>query len=319
MFSNRIDMHTHLIPPFWAKELQTHGGDPSGWGAPEWSPELLLRFMEDVGIATSILSLTAPGIEGWHGADRVHIARRVNDYGANLTKQQPGRFGYLATLPMPDVSASLDEINRCYDVLRVDGICLHSNFDTQYLGEPAFDQVWDELERRAAIVLIHPTTPPNVKVLAGQPSPMEDYPADTTKCAFDLVCTGHIERYPSVRIILAHGGGFLPYVATRLAELRASLHPDRSVEQLLASMRSFYFDTALVAPSGMPSLLTFTDVDHIVFGTDYPYASEKVSRTFTKTLDEYKGLKPNELRTINRLAETLMPRLAAPSQSEASR
>ena len=310
MSPNRIDVHTHLIPPFWADELKTHGGDPSGWGAPEWSPEQLLRFMEDVGIATSVLSLTAPGIEGWHGSDRIDIARRVNDYGANLIKEQPERFGYLATLPLPDVAASLAEIRRCFDTLGVDGICLHSNFDGQYLGDPAFDQIWAELEQRRAVVLIHPTTPPGVKVLSGQPSPMEDYPADTTKCAFDLVCAGHLDRYPSLRIILAHGGGFLPYVATRLAELRASLHPDRSADQLLASMKKFFFDTALVAPSGMPSLLAFTDVDHIVFGTDYPYASESVSKTFTSNLDHYTGLEPEELRIINRRAETLFPRLA---------
>ncbi len=311
MFPNRIDVHTHLIPPFWAEELKTHGGDPSGWGAPEWSPELLVRFMKEVGIATSILSLTAPGIEGWHGPERVDIARRVNDYGAKLSKQHPELFGYLATLPMPDVTASIAEIKRCYDVLSVDGVCLHSNFDGRYLGDPAFDPLWAELERRKAVVLIHPTTPPNVKILAGQPSPMEDYPADTTKCAFDLVCAGHLERYPSVRMVLAHGGGFLPYVSTRLAELRASLQPDRSVEQLLANMKSFYFDTALVAPSGMPSLLAFTDADHIVFGTDYPYASEKVSKTFTNNLDECKQLKPHELEKINRLAGTLISRLAA--------
>ncbi len=311
MSPDRIDVHTHLIPPFWAEELKVRGGDPSGWGAPEWSPEQLLRFMEDVGIATSVLSLTAPGIEGWHGAERVDIARRVNHYGADLVKGQPERFGYLATLPMPDVAASIAEIERCYEVLRVDGVCLHSNFDGQYLGDPAFDPVWAELERRKAVVLIHPTTPPGVKVLAGQPSPMEDYPADTTKCAFDLVCAGHIERYPSVRIILAHGGGFLPYVSTRLAELRASLQPERSVDQLLASMKSFYFDTALVAPSGMPSLLAFTDAEHIVFGTDYPYASEKVSKTFTKKLDDYEALGPDELGTIKRLAGSLISRLAA--------
>ncbi len=83
MSSNRIDVHTHLVPPFWAKDLPEHGGDPSGWGAPEWSPEQLLGFMDEEGIAVSMLSLTAPGIEGWKGADRIDIARRVNDYGAD--------------------------------------------------------------------------------------------------------------------------------------------------------------------------------------------------------------------------------------------
>ncbi len=307
----RIDVHTHLVPPFWAKALEAHGGDPSGWAAPDWSPEALLAFMDDLEIETSILSLTAPGIEGWHGADRQDMARRINDYGAALMRGDPLRFGYFATLPMPDVQASLAEMRRAFDELGADGVCLHSNFDGRYLGETGFDLVWQELDRRAATVLIHPTTPAGVKVLAGQPSPMEDYPADTTKCAFDLVCAGHMYRYPSVRIVLAHGGGFLPYAATRLAELRASLDKSRSAEQLLADMRRFYFDTALVAPSGLPSLLAFSDPNRIVFGTDFPYASRQVSTTFTANLDQYEGLSDHDHAIIDRVAAALFPRLSA--------
>ena len=311
---NRIDVHTHLVPPFWAKALKAHGGDPSGWAAPDWSPEAVLAFMDALEIETSILSLTAPGIEGWQGVDRQDIARQINDYGAALMRGDPMRFGYLATLPMPDVEASLAEMRRAFDELGADGVCLHSNFDGRYLGETGFDLVWQELDRRAATVLIHPTTPEGVKVLAGQPSPMEDYPADTTKCAFDLVCAGHMHRYPSVRIVLAHGGGFLPYVATRLTELRASLDRSRSAEQLLADMRKFYFDTALVAPSGLPSLLAFSDPDRIVFGTDFPYASRQVSTTFTANLDEYEGLSDHDHAIIDRGAAALFPRLSASGQ-----
>ena len=308
---NRIDVHTHLVPPFWAEELKSHGGDPSGWGAPEWSPDMLIEFMDSAEIAVSVLSLTAPGIEGWHGADREDIARRINDYGSALARANPARFGYLATLPMPDVDASLAELRRCYDELGVDGVCLHSNFDARYLGERDFDALWQELERLHATVLIHPTTPAGVKVIPGQPSPMEDYPADTTKCAFDLVCSEHLRRYPAVRIILAHGGGFLPYAATRLAELRASLSPERSAEQLLADMRKFYFDTALVAPSGLPSLLSFTDASHVVFGTDFPYASRSVSTTFTANLDSYAAMSGEDHAVIDEGAATLFPRLRA--------
>ena len=260
----------------------------------------------------SILSLTAPGIEGWRGADRENIARRINDYGAGLVRDDPARFGYLCTLPMPDVDASLTELRRCFDQLGADGVCLHSNFDGHYLGEAGFDPVWQELDRRGATVLIHPTTPVGVKVLKGQPSPMEDYPADETKCAFDLVCSGHLRRYPSVRIVLTHGGGFLPYAATRLAELRASMFPEQGVEQLLGDMRKFYFDTALVAPSGLPSLLAFSDPSHIVFGSDFPYASQQVSTTFTANLDSYAAMSGDDHAAINRGAAALFPRLRVP-------
>ena len=309
MSKNRVDIHTHLVPPFWAEELKSHGGDPSGWGAPKWSPQLLLQFMDAEEIAVSVLSLTAPGIEGWQGADRIKIAREINDYGASLVRDQPTRFGYLATLALPDVEAGVAEIHRAFDELGADGIVLHSNFDGTYLGDPLFEPVWEELNRREAVVFVHPTTPPGVKVLKGQPSPLEDYPADTTKCALDLVAAGVTNKFPSTKIVLSHGGGFLPYAATRLAELISSLSPARSVDSLLEEMKSFYFDTALTAPSGMPSLLAFAAPGHIFFGTDYPYASEKVSKTFTQNLDSYSQLSADDLAAINNGARHLFPRL----------
>lgn len=308
MNKNRIDVHTHLIPPFWAEELKTHGGDPSGWGSPEWSPESVLRFMDEEGIAVSMLSLTAPGLEGWKGADRINMTARVNDYGAGLVRETPNRFGYLATLPLPDVDAALAELTRAYDELHVDGIVLHSNFEGIYLADPRFDSVWAELQRRSATVFIHPTMPP-MAALPGMPGPLLDYPADTTRCALDLVLKGHRHRYASTRLILSHGGGFLPYVSTRIAELSASLTHDRSAEQLMTDLRSFHFDTALVAASGLPSLLSFVSTDHILFGTDYPYASEKVCKTFTANLDGTTELTTADLETVNRGASLLFPRL----------
>src|SRR3984893_16575407 len=254
--AHRIDVHTHLIPPFYAEELKSHGGDPSGWGSPEWSPGQAIRFMDDEGIAVAMLSLTAPGIDGWRvGHDRTDMARRVNDYGASLVRERPDRFGYFATLALPDVDSALKEIDRAYDQLKIDGVVLHSNYGGIYLADPAFEPVWEELNRRSAVVFIHPTTPHLVKVLPKDPGPIEDYPAETTRTAFYLVIAGHLTRYSSTKIILSHGGGFLPYAATRFAELKSSLDPEHTAEQLTATMKSFYFDTALSAPSGFPSLL----------------------------------------------------------------
>ncbi len=308
MVTRRIDVHTHLVPPFWEAELKTHGGDPSGWGSPAWSPESALRFMDEEEIALSVLSLTAPGVDGWKGDDRLDITRRVNDYGAALVQRYPDRYGYFATLALPDVDAALGEIARTYDELHVDGVVLHSNFGGIYLGDPRFDRVWEELENRSATVFIHPTTPP-MPIVPGVPGPLSDYPAETTRCALDLVLKGHRKRFASTSVILSHGGGFLPYVSSRFAELSASLANDRSAEQLKAEMQSFYFDTALVAPSGLPSLLAFAPLDHIVFGTDFPYASEKVSKTFTDNLDRASGLTAEQLETINSGATRLFARL----------
>jgi predicted TIM-barrel fold metal-dependent hydrolase len=308
--AHRIDVHTHLIPPFYAEELKSHGGDPSGWGSPEWSPEQAISFMDDEGIAVAMLSLTAPGIDGWRvGEERTAIARRVNDYGASLVQERPDRFGYLATLALPDVDSALKEIDRAYDQLKIDGVVLHSNYGGIYLADPAFEPVWEELNRRSAVVFIHPTTPHLVKVLPKDPGPIEDYPAETTRTAFYLVIAGHLTRYSSMKIILSHGGGFLPYAATRFAELKSSLDPEHTVEELTATMKSFYFDTALSAPSGLPSLLAFAPRGHVVFGTDYPYASEAVSKKFTRNMDNYDQFKTGELDEINRGARTLFPRL----------
>ncbi|MBB6143807.1 aminocarboxymuconate-semialdehyde decarboxylase [Silvibacterium bohemicum] len=308
MSNTRIDVHTHLIPPFWAEELKTHGGDPSGWGAPEWSPEQLLRFMDEEGIAVSVLSLTAPGVEGWKGDDRIKMTRRVNDYGANLIVQNAKRFGYLATLPLPNIQASLSEIKRAYDELDVDGVTLHSNYDDIYLSDPRLDPIWEELEGRSATIFLHPTRPP-MPVLPGAPSPLADYPADTTRCAVDLVLKGHRKRFASTKVILSHGGGYLPFAATRFAELGASLSKDRNAEDFMTDIRSFYYDTALVSPSGLPSLLGTIPCEHIVFGTDYPYASEKVSKIFTANLDQSAEVDADSLEAINRNAASLIQRL----------
>ena len=267
--------------------------------------------MDDEGIAVSMLSLTAPGIEGWKGADRIAIARQVNDYGAELVARRPGRLGCLATLALPDVDAGLAEIRRCDDELGVDGVCLHSNFESIYLGDDRLLPIWEELDRRSAVVFVHPTTP-EAAVLPGMPGPVEDYPADTTRSALHLVVAGHMARFTRVKVILSHGGGFLPYTASRFAELIASLNPDRSAASLLDEMGRFYFDTALVAPSGLPSLLGFARPGHILFGTDYPYASTAVSKTFTCRLDEAEGLAPGKLSEINTGARALFGRLSRP-------
>jgi predicted TIM-barrel fold metal-dependent hydrolase len=306
MPTKRIDVHTHLVPPFWAAGLKTHGGDPSGWNSPDWSPESALRFMDDQEIALSVLSLTAPGVEGWKDNDRLDMTRRVNDYGAELVRRNPDRFGYFATLSLPDVEAALGEIACAYDELNVDGVVLHSNYESIYLGDPQFDPVWKELERRSATIFIHPTTPP-MPIVPGLPGPLSDYPAETTRCALDLVLKGHRRRYASTKVILSHGGGFLPYASTRFAELSALVSNELSADELRAEMQSFYFDTALVAPSGLPSLLAFAPIDHIVFGTDFPYASEKVSKTFTDNLDRAPELTTAQLEAVNSGAVRLLP------------
>jgi 6-methylsalicylate decarboxylase len=309
---HRIDVHQHVVPPFWAKELPTHGGDPSGAVIPEWSPDRAIDFMDSQEIATGILSLTAPGVAQWEQGERKEMARRVNEYTAELVAKRPDRFGNFATLPLPDVDGALRELEHAFDTLRADGVILLSNNAGTYLGDAAFEPLWAELNRRQAVVFVHPAQP-RMPMAYGVAGPLVDFPFDTTRSAVQLVLNGVVDRYPRPRIILAHAGGFLPYASYRFAELAHVFRPDvASPGDILADFQRFYFDTALSSsPAELPSLKAFADSGHVLFGSDFPYAPASIARFFTATLDAYNGLTSDEHRAISHgAAWSLFPRLA---------
>jgi 6-methylsalicylate decarboxylase len=318
---DRVDVHQHVVPPFWAKAIPDHGGDPSGPRSgdpsstvlPQWSPETAIDLMDSQEIATGILSLTAPGIVGWKKDERREMARRVNEYTADLVAKRPDRFGSFATLPLPDVDGCLSELGYALDALQADGVILLGNYAGKYLGDAAFEPLWAELHRRQAVVFVHPTLP--LPPAAGVAGPLVDYPFDTTRTAVQLVLSGMVDRYAGVRIILAHAGGFVPYASHRFAELARVFRPDAAKPaDILASFRLFYFDTALSSsPAALPTLKVFADHGRIVFGTDFPFAPADIVASFTTQLDAYDGLTNAEHRAINQgNAFTLFPRLAVP-------
>ena len=307
---SRIDVHQHLIPPFWAEVRARAGADASGgWAVPAWSPESAIAMMDDLGIATGILSI---GAITFGDAAARGDARRCNEFNAGVTKARPDRFGWFAALPLPHVDAALEEIAYAYDVLEADGIGLFANYRGTYLGDPAFAPVWDELDRRAAVVFVHPAQPP-LPWLPGIPGPVVDFPLDTARAAVQLVVAGVMRRCRRVRVILAHGCGFLPYAAHRFAEQASeAVQPARSVEDYLADMRRFLFDTALCAgPAAMPSLLAFAAPGQVLFGSDFPFASRPVGTSFTRKLDAALEGEAALAAAINReSALALFPRLA---------
>jgi len=310
--SDRIDVHQHVVPAFWADELSANGGDPSGWQTPEWTPEKAIAFMDSQQISTGVLSLTAPGVVGWRGHERRDMARRVNEYTAGLVASHAGRFGNFATLPLPDLDGALLELEHVRRTLQVDGVVLLSNYGGRYLGEPMFDPLWAELALRGMLVFIHPTKPP-IDVMEGIPGPIVDYPFDTTRTAVQLVLNGVLTRYPTLRIILSHAGGFLPYASMRFAQAGAAVHgAPLTPEGVLHDLRSFYFDTALsTSAAALAGLTAFARPDHILFGSDYPYASEAMSATFTRELDHQISLDVGRRASINRAnALALFPRLS---------
>lgn len=298
--SRRIDTHQHVVPPFWAESLDAHGGDPSGWKTPKWSAEAAVAFMDSVGIAKGILSLTAPSVTGWQGEERREMARKVNDYTAELVKHEPERFGHFATVPLPDVEGAVLEAKRALDELGADGIILLSSYEGKYLGDKVFEPLWIELHERSSIVFVHPGAP-NIPVIPGIPGPMVDYPFDTTRSAVDMVLNGVLERYDKTKIILSHAGGFVPYAAGRFAVVFRYLYPDKfSVESMTEQLKRFYYDTALSSTDvAMGALTSFAEPEHIFFGSDFPYASPAVASSFTAQLDANTELDEEQHVAIN--------------------
>ena len=150
------------------------------------------------------------------------MGRRVNDYGAKLARAHPERFGFFATLPLPDVEAAIAEMDRALDTLGADGVVLLSNYHGVYLGDPTFTPLWEAMERRGVVLYVHPGEP-KINPIPGTPAPVVDFVMDTTRMAVDMVAKGVMERYPTVRVILSHAGGFLPYAriaSSRRARLR---------------------------------------------------------------------------------------------------
>ncbi|TWS24787.1 amidohydrolase family protein [Tsukamurella sputi] len=298
---NRIDVHTHLVPPFWGAALAEHGGDPSGWTLPAWSEDAHLSFMDDNDIATSVVSLTAPSVVGWRGTERRDMARRVNEYAADLVRRRPDRFGAFATVPLPDVDGAVAEVECALTELAADGVVLLSNYEGVYLGDPVFTPLWEALDRHRAVVFIHPAHP-QLPLLPDVPGPLVDYPFDTTRNAVHMVLHGITDRYPNVRIVLSHAGGFVPYAALRFCELQAALDPEgRSSGELLAAFRTFYWDTALSSGRyAFAALREFADPSRILYGSDFPYAPPEVGTRFTRILDEESGLDPDAATAIDR-------------------
>ena len=311
MSIDRIDVHTHVVPPFWAEALPRHGGDPSGWSTPRWSLSAAIDFMDSLSIQTSVLSLTAPGVSGWQGGARRDIARKVNEYTANLVVQAPSRFGHFATVPLPDIEGALKEIEIALDVLKADGIVLLSNYENRYLGDALFEPLWQELDRRGATVFVHPGKPA-ISTIDGMPGPMVDYPFDTTRTAVHLVLNGVLARHAHVRIILSHAGGFVPYAASRFAEIGSLLNPDASTAHLVSQFKKFHFDTALSgSPTTMAALEAFAAPGHILYGSDFPYAPASVGRSFTQQLDDFVGSDSQRKAIYRANALTLFPRLGS--------
>lgn len=309
---HRIDVHHHALPSALRRSYEQRGLTSGGWPFPAWSPEQSLDSMDQQGIETAILSLSAPGVHLGDEAEARELARLSNDALAEVVAIRPERFGFFAALPLPDVDGAMGEAVRALDELGADGIGVLANSQGQYVGDPAVEPLLEELNRRGTTIYVHPNELPG-GFLPGLPAPVADYPLDTTRAAFSLVRSGAMSRLRNLNIILSHAGGLVPFLAHRFVQtISTGVDPAADPRALLADLRRFYLDTALAAsPSSLPSILAFTEPDHLLFGSDLPFASNRMSEWFTDQLDSYPGLDTADAVQIARgTAAALLPRLA---------
>ncbi|WP_418061144.1 amidohydrolase family protein [Pimelobacter simplex] len=317
----RIDVHHHVVPRAYAAFLKEKGIRPGGVDVPAWTPERALRLMDRNGIATSILSLSTPG--AWFGDDdhARRLAREVNEYAAGVVRDHPRRFGFFATLTVPDLAGSIAEAAYALDTLGADGIVLLSNTAGCYPYEQGLEPLLAFLHERRAVVFLHPGELP-ADPAPGIPSFTADFLLDTVRAATGLVLSGALEKYDGIRWILAHAGGFLPYIAHRVlltmireepraAQAKAMVLRKRERERRLDVLRRFYFDVALSsAPHALPSLLSFADPTHVLYGSDYPFAPAPAVRFLRQEYEDV-ALKSHQRAAIDRTnALALFPRLA---------
>ncbi len=311
---SRIDTHAHLIPPDYRKQLANAGIDEAGGRAlPPWSPDLALQAMDELDVGTAILSVSTPGTTFLPDpADAAALARHLNDYSAALVAGHPDRYGFFATLPTPHRAESVAEAERALDDLRADGVVLLANSAGTYLGQDGQDPLFDALNTRSAVVFVHPADLPGPGVDEIPPF-AADFLLDTTRAAYLLVRNGIRRRYPKIRFILSHAGGFVPYAAHRMA---VSIMADtgRSPADILDDFAGFYFDTALSSSqAALPTLLAFARPGHILFGSDFPFAPLAAGKLFTAGLETYPGLDAAARRAIDfENARALFPRLGQP-------
>jgi 6-methylsalicylate decarboxylase len=183
-----------------------------------------VEVMDELGIATGIMSVSAPGTHFGDDAQARELSRANNEFVAEVVKDRPSRFGLFASLPLPDVDGAAAEAVYALDSLRADGVVLMANARGRYLGDPAFEPLWAELDSRGAVVFIHPTEMP-LPMLSGAPAPIVDFPFDTTRTAVDMAMAGVLTRYPNMKVILSHAGGALPYLAHRVAVTASVVNP----------------------------------------------------------------------------------------------
>jgi predicted TIM-barrel fold metal-dependent hydrolase len=304
----RIDTHHHYYPP----EAKKYGG-LGGRLTDHWTPQTAIDEMDKGGVKTAILSMASAPMAWFKLAqpESRSMVRAINDYGAKMMADHPGRFGLFAFLSMYDVDGTLKEIEYAFDTLKADGVGIATGYGDIYPGDAKFAPIFEELNRRKAVVYFHPTTQACCGgAIPGLNDSVIEVPHDTSRAVMSLLMSGNLPKWRDIRFLWSHGGGTIPMLAERIAWLTKTLVKDSAKlmpEGPLPEFRRFYYDTANAGyPSSMAALTKIADTSHIVFGTDFPYVSTEWN---AKALQRA-GLTPEQIRDIEtRNALALIPRL----------
>jgi predicted TIM-barrel fold metal-dependent hydrolase len=305
----RIDIHHHFGPPVWVDAVR---GRPLLQPAnTTWTVAKSLEDMDRGIVAASVISITNPGL--WFGDKAVtsQLARGCNEFAAKVVSDHPTRFGFFAAMPLPDMDATLKEIAYAYDTLKADGVGFFTSYGDTWLGNPAYRPVLEELNRRNAVVHVHPTAADccrNLNYAPGVGPGSMEYGTDTTRAITGVCFSGDAHRFPNIRWIWSHAGGTMPFLAGRIDGASRNFK-DQMPGGLMPELKKFYYDLAGAANVGaVASLQKLVNTDKILFGTDFPPGGS--SESVAQAIRALNMFSESDLRAIDRdNAIRLLPRL----------
>jgi predicted TIM-barrel fold metal-dependent hydrolase len=315
-----IDTHHHMLPDFFWRETNDSHAPVGGLAPLQWSKGAMISFMDDAGIDVAVMSVSTPGVHlGNSGKARV-LARRCNEFAAELVHARPDRFASFACIPLPDIDASLEELSYAIDVLRLDGLVVFTNSRGVYLGDPTLEPVFEELERRKSVVFVHPNQSPDAAGHSlGLPDNLIDFPTDTNRAVAQLHYTNRFARTPNVKYIISHAGGSIPYLAARFAIIDEMGFIKGAEQRGTAAdmFRRTYWDTALSATDPVFRMLRdVAGIHQVLFGTDFPYLRRDLAVNAKQRISESSELNHLEKRAVlGGNAGRLFPRLQSLAQS----
>ena len=271
-----MDVHSHIITPGFVSALEAEGRlMEEGFPLPKYDLESHLRWMDQTGVETSVLTLAAPQ------PSSAAVVRETNEQAARIKREHPGRFLFCAALPLPDVNAAIHEAIYALDTLKADGIKLATNVQGQYLGAPELDTLFAVLNERQAVIILHPhcPNPVNHEVMAQTPLAMQEYLSETTRAVTNMISRNVLARYPNLKVVVPHCGAYLPLAVPRMKSLTPVMQANKMVGDIdwEANLATLYYDLAGAhSPEVIRMMLTITTPDHLLYGSDYPYVAPQV-------------------------------------------